>query len=78
VTNAEICVLRAQLSADRARIAGVAAQLAALREIIGENTPTVVELTNAAGSLHRLYHGLEQCLSGVADATGGESSEAVG
>jgi hypothetical protein len=66
VTRVELRVLRAQLLAERARLADVVVQLEALQQLLGARTPTIVELMAAAGFVHNLYNGMENCLSRLA------------
>ena len=61
-------MLRAQLAAERQRLRDVAAQLAAVRAMVGDRDPSVVELMAAAGFLHNVYNGIENCLLRIAHA----------
>jgi hypothetical protein len=66
MTRAELPVLRAQLSAERSRITIVVDEIAALLALVGEREPSRVELMAAAGYLHNLYNGIENCMSRLA------------
>jgi uncharacterized protein YutE (UPF0331/DUF86 family) len=68
VTRAELPVLRAQLTAERERLARVASEIDSLLAQTTDREPTRVEVVAGAAYLHNLYNAVENCLLRLAHA----------